>query len=283
MVFHVVDDKHSLWPGAYIMAAAALWSTIGVASVYSANPIMLALFRSLFASLVAIFIHRSLSKASIITGLALGVLFAVYPLAAVMAGVGLAAFLLYTAPLWATLAALAMGEKPGRRGVIGVSLVMVAIALIGVQTIRGLINTVGVVMGILSGVSYGSYIALARRFARVGNETDVSWGAIPYTLIVTAPTALAYLAITGSWSPIIRPALWGVYLGIVTTVIPYRLFAMGVSRVKASTASVIATLEPVLAAIWGFLLFGQVPTALTLVAYVLIIIASIIVSLGSEA
>ena len=279
----IVGDKHSLWPGAYIMAAAALWSTIGVASVYSANPIMLALFRSLIASLVAVFIHRSLSRASIITGLALGVLFAVYPLAAVMAGVGLAAFLLYTAPLWATLAALAMGEKPGRRGVIGVSLVMVAIALIGVQTIRGLINTVGVVMGILSGVSYGSYIALARRFARVGNETDVSWGAIPYTLIVTAPTALAYLAITGSWRPIIRPALWGVYLGIVTTVIPYRLFAMGVSRVKASTASVIATLEPVLAAIWGFLLFGQVPTALTLVAYVLIIIASIIVSLGSEA
>ena len=143
--------------------------------MYSANPIMLALFRSLFASLVAMFIHRSFSKVSIVTGLALGVLFAVYPLAVVMAGVGLAAFLLYTAPLWATLTALAMGERPSRRGIIGVSPVMVAIALIGAQTIRDLINTAGVIMGISSGVSYGSYIALARRFARVGNETDVSW------------------------------------------------------------------------------------------------------------
>ena len=283
VVFRIVDDKHSLWPGAYIMAAAALWSTIGVASMYSANPIMLALFRSLFASLVAVFIHRSLSRASIMTGVALGVLFAAYPLAAIMAGVGLAAFLLYTAPLWATLAALAMGEKPSRRGIIGVSLVIVAIVLIGVQTIRGSINPVGVLMGILSGVSYGSYIALARRFARVGNETDVSWGAIPYTLIVTAPTALAYSVITNSWRPIIRPVLWGVYLGIVTTVIPYRLFAMGVSRVRASTASVIATLEPVLAAIWGFIFFRQVPTIMTLAAYALIMIASVIVSLESEA
>ncbi len=67
----------------------------------------------------------------------------------------------------------------------------------------------------------------------------------------------------------------------MTTVIPYRLFAMGgVSRVRASTASVIATLEPVLAAIWGgFLFFRQIPTAMTLVAYALIIIASVIVSL----
>ncbi len=154
--------------GRYIMAAAALWSTIGVASVYSANPIMLAFFRSLFASMAAVLIHRSLSRASIITGVALGVLFAAYPLAAVMAGVGLAAFLLYTAPLWATLTALAMGERPGKRGIIGVSLVLVAIALIGVQTIGGgSISPVGVFMGLLSGVSYGSYIALARRFAKL--------------------------------------------------------------------------------------------------------------------
>lgn len=250
-----------------------------MASVYSANPIMLAMFRSLFASLVALFIRRSLSRASIITGVALGILFAAYPLAAVMAGVGLAAFLLYTAPLWATLVALAMGERPSRRGVVGVSLVVIAIALIGAQAVRGSISPAGVFMGLLSGLSYGSYIALARRFARVGNEVDVSWGAIPYTLAITAPVALAYSAIANSWRPIIRPALWGVYLGVVATVIPYRLFAMGVSRIRASTASVIATLEPVLAAVWGFLLFRQVPTALTLVAYALIIMASVITSL----
>ena len=261
------------------MAAAALWSTIGVVSVYSVNPIMLALFRSLFASLVAVLIHRSLSKASIITGVALGVLFAAYPLAAITAGVGLAAFLLYTAPLWATLIAFAMGERPSPRGIIGVLLVIIAIALIGAQTIRGSISPVGVFMGLLSGISYGSYIALARRFARVGNEVDVSWGAIPYTLIITAPTAIVYSLLTDSWRPIIRPALWGIYLGIITTVIPYRLFAMGVSRVRASAASVIATVEPVLAATWGFIFFRQIPTVLTLIAYALIITASIMVSL----
>lgn len=267
-----------MWPGLYIMAAAALWSTIGVASVYSRNPIMLGLFRSLFASLVSLFIRRVFNKASVLTGIALGVLFSVYPLAAVTAGVGLAAFLLYTAPLWATLVALGMGERPSRRGVIGVSLVIIAIVLIGAQTIRGSISLIGVFLGLLSGISYGSYIALARRFAKAGDGADVSLGAMPYTLIITAPTAIAYSIMTSYWRPIVRPALWGVYLGIVTTVIPYRLFAMGVSRLRASTASVIATVEPVLAAIWGLLFFRQVPTALTLIAYALIITASIIVS-----
>jgi threonine/homoserine efflux transporter RhtA len=70
-----------------------------------------------------------------------------------------------------------------------------------------------------------------------------------------------------------------VYVGIVATVIPYRLFAMGVSKIKASAASVIATAEPVLAALWGFLFFKQVPSIVSLIAYVLIITATVIVSL----
>ncbi len=268
-----------VWPGLYIITAAILWSTIGVASVFSGNPILLSLFRSVSASIVALLIRRSLSKSSIITGLALGVLFAVYPMAAVMAGVGLAAFLLYTAPLWTTFVALALGEKPGAKDALGVSLVLIAIVLIGVQAITGIINLAGLIMGLLSGISYGTYIALARYYARGGSEVDVSWGAIPYTLIITVPAALLYMLTVRTLGLPIRPVLWGVYVGIVATVIPYRLFAMGVSKIKASAASVIATAEPVLAALWGFLFFKQVPSILSLIAYVLIITATVIVSL----
>jgi len=267
-----------LWPGFYIIIAASLWSTIGVASVLSTNPIVLPVFRSIFASIVALFIRRYLNRSSLMAGLALGVLFAAYPIAAVIAGVGLAAFLLYTAPLWATLIALILGERPGIKGVLGVSLVLVAMVLIGAQSISGAINPFGIALGLLSGISYGSYIAIARYYARGGNEIDVSWGAIPYTLIITVPVALVYSFMTHTWGLMVKPILWGAYLGIVTTVIPYRFFAMGVSKVKASTASVIATVEPVLAALWGFLFFNQVPTALTLIAYILIIMASVMVS-----
>jgi drug/metabolite transporter (DMT)-like permease len=274
--------RRGAWPGIYVVSAAALWSTIGVASVLSANPIMLSLFRSVFASVFSLPIRRSLSRSSIITGTALGILFAVYPVAAVLAGVGLAAFLLYTAPLWTTLISLALGEKPSLRGVLGVLLVIVAISIIGAQTITGIINFPGLIMGMLSGMSYGFYIAMARHYAKRGSEIDVSWGALPYTLIVTIPITLTYSLIMNAWKPIIRPILWGLYLGVVATVIPYRLFAIGVSRIKASTASVMATLEPVLAALWGYLFFAQVPTIMTLTSYVLIIIASILTSSESS-
>ncbi|WP_069806814.1 DMT family transporter [Vulcanisaeta thermophila] len=267
-----------IWPGAYVMGAAALWSTIGVASVYSGNPVLLALFRSVFASIPSVILYRSVNKGALFTGLALGVLFAVYPLAAVLVGLGAAAFLLYTAPLWTTLIALSFRERPSAKGVVGVVLIITAILIIIMETSRGLLSSIGVVMGLLSGISYGTYIALARYYVRSTNELEVSLGSIPYTLIVTAPTALIYALLLHGFVHVITSGLWGLYMGVMATIIPYRLFSMGISRLRASTASIIATLEPVLASVWGFLLFGQVPTVAEAVAYALIIAASIIVS-----
>jgi drug/metabolite transporter (DMT)-like permease len=71
----------------------------------------------------------------------------------------------------------------------------------------------------------------------------------------------------------------GVYLGIFGTLLPYKLFVSAVKTVRGSRASVIATLEPVLAAVWGLLLFGQAPDSTALSAYVLITAAALLASL----
>ncbi|MGB9827136.1 MAG: EamA/RhaT family transporter, partial [Thermosphaera sp.] len=82
--------KHKL----YVLSAAVLWSTIGVASVYSTDPALAALVRAWGAGVVSLIIFRSRSFSSIISGILLGALFILFSLSAVSAGVGVAAFLL---------------------------------------------------------------------------------------------------------------------------------------------------------------------------------------------
>lgn len=151
-----------MWAVIYILVAATLWSTIGVASVVGGDIAVLAFTRSLVAGLIGLLVVRSFKLSSLIAGVLLGVLFSSYPLSAVIAGVGVAAYLLYTAPLWATIASIAYGEKPGTLGALSVALILVAVALMGLEASRGVIEPAGLASGLIAGISYGLYIAVAR-------------------------------------------------------------------------------------------------------------------------
>lgn len=262
-----------MWHGLYILLAAVLWSTIGIASTIGGDVVMMTFARSVIAGSIALTIHRRISRASVLAGISAGVLLASYPAAAVLAGIGVAAYLLYTAPLWATLTSVLYGEKPRGEDILAVVLILVAVALMGVETGRGAVNLTGFAAGIASGASYGLYIAIARYYSRIGNSLDVSIGAMPYTVLVTAPLLIAYVVTSNTTPDPLRPTLAGLYLAVFCTLVPYRLFSKGVEAVGASKASVIASIEPVLAAVWGAIFFGQVPTALTLLAYALITLA----------
>ncbi len=92
--------KDGAGPAIMILAAASLWSTIGVASVYSGGaPLLASLIRSVAAAAAVMPVYRAFNKAAVAAGgVSLGFLFGIYSTAAAVAGVGLAAFLLYTAP-----------------------------------------------------------------------------------------------------------------------------------------------------------------------------------------
>jgi DME family drug/metabolite transporter len=258
-----------------IFTAAFLWSTIGVAATYGRDVIWLAFFRSFTASLISLTARPS--RRGLVPGLLLGGLFSAYPLAAVSAGVGTAAYLLYTAPLWTTAALALTGERPTRLELAAVALVLAAVGLMAYQSLSGALSPVGLLAGLASGALYGLYIAAARRLSKSGDEKAASLGAMPYTLVITAP-----LLLLRREPPGLEAVIAGVYLGIFGTLLPYKLFASAVKTVRGSRASVIATLEPVLAAVWGLLLFGQAPNSTALSAYVLITAAALLASLESR-
>jgi len=68
-----------LWAVIYILVAATLWSTIGVASVVGGDIAVLAFTRSLVAGLIGLLVVRSFKLSSLIAGVLLGVLFSSHP------------------------------------------------------------------------------------------------------------------------------------------------------------------------------------------------------------
>ncbi len=271
-------------PVIMILAAASLWSTIGIASVYSGAPLLASLVRSVVAAAAAIPIYRSFNKAAAAAGASLGFLFGIYSTAAAVAGVGLAAFLLYTAPLWTAIFSLVIGETPGRLGLAGLGMISAAVAIAMIDAVSGGASLLGVALGLASGASYGAYISIARLFSRAGMGRDVSYGALPYATIITVPLFLISISrgLVVMPSQFVKPMAAGAYLGVLCTVVPYRLFSLGVSRLRATLAAMLATLEPVLAAVWGYVFLGQVPNAYEYAIYALITAALIVSSLEAR-
>jgi drug/metabolite transporter (DMT)-like permease len=180
------------------------------------------------------------------------VFFAALPLAVEAGGITIAYVLLYTAPAWVALGAvILLGERlgPWEIGLVGATVAGAAlVALSGGANV--IISAASIGWGLAAGWSYASYYLLGRRlFDRLGAVT---------TYAICLPTGGAILAL------LVRPSVpparswpWLVGLAILSTWLPYVLLAAGLARLPSSRAVVIATIEPVLAALLGAALYDE--------------------------
>ncbi len=258
----------------YIVLAALSWSTIGIAARLGGDPLCLGYLRPWIAAIAVLPFHRKVSKASVLVGLPLTPLYVLYPLSVTLSGIGLAAFLLYTAPLWTVLVSALYGERPSRNALLGVGLVVAALVMIFGESSSGQVSPLGVAVGLATGASYGVYIAVARLYSARGKTRDVALGSILVVAVLSS-------VLTPLCLPSAREVAAGAYMAVFNTVVPYLLFAHGLRSVKASTASVVATTEPVFAACWGALFFSEIPSAGLALAYTLILAAAVLASLES--
>jgi DME family drug/metabolite transporter len=89
----------------------------------------------------------------------------------------------------------------------------------------------------------------------------------------TGALILLPLAMTGGIAPAIGSWPLLAYFGLVPTALAYALFYTGLRAVRASTAAVIALIEPLLAALIGMLAFHEHLTALSLVGAAVLLAA----------
>ncbi len=191
-----------------------------------------------------------------------------------------AAILLYTSPIWIMLmSVLFFREKLNRIKLIALALAFAGCVLVSGISGEGLTLT-GLLLGLGSGIGYGLYSILGTIALRKYS---------PYT--VTTYTFL--FAAAGSWL-VCQPAdmiskfsaadnltgllLFCVLTGLVTAVIPFLAYTLGLRTVEASRAGILATVEPLVATLVGILVFSEPLTLLSGLGIALIFAAVILLN-----
>ena len=158
------------------------------------------------------------------------------------------------------------------------SLYLALIALIGVFLIVPEFDlrnniTLGVIYGILSGVSFALLSIYNRKLVQEFDAIEIAFFQNTGAFICLLPLALfSFPVMTGS-----DIMLMGL-LGIVFTGLAHTLFISSMQKIKARTASIIATLEPVYGIILAFILLHEVPSLRVISGGILILAVVLVLS-----
>lgn len=187
-----------------------------------------------------------------------------------------AAILLYTAPIFVMLLSLVLfRERLTARKVAALVLAFLGCCLVsGIGSGNSGMSLKGLLLGLGAGLGYALYSIFSRYSINQGLSS----------MTITVYTFL-FAAIGGGFLTdfsLILSALENhgiVFLGfavlytLVTTVLPYLLYTTGLSYVENGAASVMASVEPVVATLLGVIVFHEKPTVSALVGMLLVLIA----------
>ncbi len=258
------------------------------------SPPQLTALRFVIAALPVAFLPRpTVSWAAIVTiGLTLFTGQFLFQFFGIAGGLppGLASVIVQTQALFTVLfAAAALGERPSRRQVIGMTVALAGVLLIAV-TVGQNLTAVGLVLGLLSAVSWGIGNVLLKRLGPVDMLGLMVW----LSLIPPLPSLALSIALDGPGA-LVR-ALWRsswaglaavLYLGLVATTFAYALWGGLLRRYPTATVAPFALLVPFVAALSTWLIFGERfgPVRLAGMAFVLLglVLVALPSPLGSEA
>ncbi|MEV4611094.1 EamA family transporter [Kitasatospora sp. NPDC049258] len=267
----------------YLVLSATAWGTAGAAAALlygrsGLGPMALTFWRS--AGGVLLLVARLLGgrpqrrpvgrpaprrtrlRRILVNGLGLTLFQAAYFLAVQRTGLAVATVVtLGAAPVLIALGArLGMGERLGGAGAVAVAGALggLAVLVLG-DGGSGQVRPAGVLWALLSATGYACVTIHTRRLGRAGD------GGSPYattlwSFTVCALCLLPFAAAEGLWPD---PAGLGrtlgllAYLAAVPTALAYGLYFAGAAVVRATTASVVALIEPVSATVIAVLLLGE--------------------------
>ena len=188
----------------------------------------------------------------------------------------IASILLYTAPSFVVIMSAILWKEPVTKK----KLLALILTLVGCACVCGLFSggLSVTVAGVLLGLGSGFFYSLYSIFGRYALEHYEPMTVTVWTFIFAGSASLvlarpAELAVTFS-----SPSAWLLAIGlvVVSTVLPYVFYTWGLARVEAGKASIMASLEPVVAALVGVAVFGEPMSAMTLAGIVLVLAGVVI-------
>lgn len=282
-----------------VLAAAALWGTMGIfvrhfnaAGLYALDVCLLRMASGLLlmGTYLAIF-HREKLKIRlrdiwcfIGTGVCSLFFFSVcYFKTIEMTSMAVAGVLLYTAPIFVMLMSLVLF----RENMNGRKALALALAFVGCILVSGLggqdaLSRKGILIGLGSGFGYALYSIFGRYAINRGYE---SWTVTFYTfLFCTAAAVFAadWGAIEAAFSQNVSLWAWLAGMGLTTACMAYFLYTWGLERIESSRASILASLEPVVAAVLGVAVFRETIPVAGIVGIILVLGAIVVLSVKGK-
>ncbi len=279
--------KTSSYSRGYLIAftATVLWSSTGViisylSKTYSLPSLVLAFWRDLFVSfgmLVGLLLFsrsrfhlpRSQWGFMILYGLTLAIFNSMWTFSVQFNGAAVATVLAFSSPaMTAILSRIFYNEK-----IRWIKIVSILLSLGGMIFVSGAqnpatwkLNAAGIIFGLLTGLFFAVYNMGGKH---ASDEKIDSWTALLYSFA----SATFFLALFNlgmdlfSGRPVYGDMLWlgnsvngwGLlfFLGVVPTLVGFGLYTMSMRFIPATSANLVATLEPVFTAIWAFLFLKE--------------------------
>lgn len=193
--------------------------------------------------------------------------------------ISIAVILLYTAPAFVTiLSVLFLKEELHRFKVIALVLTLLGCVFVtGYSPITGVtISYYGLLVGLGSGIGYALYTIFGKLALRKYSTITIT----TYTFLFASLSLIPSINHMAN-SPIDfhQLKLWGFILGLgfFPTVLAYFFYTKGLSNIESSKASIIATIEPIVATTIGVLLYHERLSVSQAIGIIIILAAVILV------
>jgi drug/metabolite transporter (DMT)-like permease len=189
-----------------------------------------------------------------------------------------ATILLYTAPSFVTvLSVILFKEKLTAEKIVSLGLTFIGCILVTgfFQSHENRVSLVGIMAGLGSGLGYALYSIFGKYALQKYHPMTIP----VYTFIVAG---IGLVPLTDFRKVIslfsnMEVIIYSLALALFSTVLPFILYTKGLYNLETSKASLIATLELVVASIIGFTVFRETITLSKIVGILLVIIALVII------
>ncbi|WP_347551606.1 EamA family transporter [Pseudalkalibacillus hwajinpoensis] len=285
-------ENKSAW--LLIAIGASLWGVIGVFVTFlyeiGFTAIQVVAMRVLTASLFMVFYvsfkNRNLFKIKVKdsryfvgTGIISIVLFNWCLFSSMEeSSISIAFILLYTAPVFVTIFSwLLFNESMTFRKVTALLITLVGCSLvIGLfSNTSGSISLYGLILGLGSGLFYALYSIFGKFALKKYDSLTVTVYTFLFASIAVVPFSNPGSMISLFLS--IKVWLLIIGLGFLSTMLPFIFYTKGLQYVESSRASIVATIEPVIASLIGFLIFNETLSLWQYMGMIMVISSVVIV------
>ncbi|GIN85715.1 EamA family transporter [Heyndrickxia sporothermodurans] len=193
--------------------------------------------------------------------------------------VSLAVMLLYTSPAFvAILSLFVLKERMTIKKILAILFTIIGCSMIA---LAGSIEEArwdhfGFIIGLGAGLGYALYSIFGKLALKHYDSTTITF----YTFFIASFCLAPFNRFWEKMNHLpIEIHLYMVGLAIIPTVLAYLLYTIGLNRIESSTASILATIEPVAAIFVGVLLFNENLGGLQVIGVICILSSVIILSI----